>query len=68
MQAFFSTVQLPPPERGDGFQIGGPMPAGFYRSNESSLIESTRKTLESEVGEAKQQLAGLTWELESRIG
>jgi len=68
MQAFFSTVQLPPPERGDGFQIGGPMPAGFYRSNESSLIESTRKTLESEVGEAKQQLADLTRKLESRIG
>jgi len=68
MQAFFSTVQLPPPERGDGFQIGGPMPAGFYRSNESSLIESTRKTLASEVGEAKQQLAELTRQLESRIG
>ena len=68
MQAFFSTVQLPPPERGDGFQIGGPMPAAFYRSHESSLIESTRKTLVREVGEAKQHLAELTKQLESRIG
>ena len=68
MQAFFSTVQLPPPERGDGFQIGGPMTAGFYRPHEPSLIESTRKILEREVGEAKQQLAELTRQLESRIG
>jgi len=68
MQAFFSTVQLPPPERGDGFQIGGPMTAGFYRPHEPSLIESTRKILEREVGEAKQQLPELTRQLESRIG
>ncbi len=68
MQAFCSTVQLPPPERGDGFQIGGPMTAGFYRPHEPSLIESTRKILEREVGEAKQQLPELTRQLESRIG
>ena len=68
MQAFFSTVQLPAPERGDGFQIGGPMPAVFYRPHESSLVESTRKTLEREVGESKQRLATLTRQLESRIG
>ena len=68
MQAFFSTVQLPPPERGDGFQIGGPLPAAFYRPHERSLIESTRKKLEREVGAAKQQLAELSKKLEPRVG
>ena len=29
MKAFFSTVQIPPPERGDGYQIGGPIAAFF---------------------------------------
>ena len=68
MQAFFSTVQIPPPERGDGFQIGGPLPAGFYRPHEQAWADATRAGMQREVGEAKQQLANLTKQLESRIG
>ena len=68
MQAFFSTVQIPPPERGDGFQIGGPLPAGFYRPHEQAWVDATRAGMQREVGEAKQQLAKLTKQLESRIG
>jgi len=68
MQAFFSTVQIPPPERGDGFQIGGPLPAGFYRPHEQAWVDATRAGMQREVGDAKQQLAELTKQLESRIG
>jgi len=34
MKAFFSTVQIPRPVDGDAFQIGGPIPAAFYRKGE----------------------------------
>ena len=68
MQAFFSTVQIPPPERGDGFQIGGPLPASFYRPHAKALVDATRAGMQREVGEAKQQLVKLTKQLESRIG
>ncbi len=34
MKAFFSTVQILRPEPGDGFQIGGAIPAAFYRPGE----------------------------------
>ncbi len=68
MQAFFSTVQIPPPERGDAYQIGGSLPAGFYRPHEQEWAAATRAKIKREVGEAKQQLARLTKQLESRIG
>jgi hypothetical protein len=45
MQAFFNTVQIAPPERGDAFQIGGPMPADFYRQGEKQWAENKRKEL-----------------------
>ena len=67
MQAFFSTVQLPPPERGDGFQIGGPLSARFYRAHEEALINDKRARLQREAGEAKSKLAELTRQLEPRI-
>ncbi|MEE2947407.1 MAG: DUF1553 domain-containing protein [Verrucomicrobiota bacterium] len=67
MQAFFSTVQLPPPERGDGFQIGGSLPARFYRAHEEVLINNKRARLEREVSEAKSKLADLKQQLEPRI-
>ena len=43
MKAFFSTVQLMPPERGDGYQIGGPLPAEFYRRGEADWAEKQRQ-------------------------
>ena len=45
MQAFFNTVQIAPPERGDIFQIGGPMPADFYREGEKEWAENKRQEL-----------------------
>ena len=67
MQAFFSTVQIPPPLRGDGFQIGGPLSAPFYRVNEEALINDKRARLQLGAGPAKTTLADLTKELEKRI-
>ena len=43
MQAFFDTVQIARPERGDIFQIGGPMPADFYRKGEKEWAEKRRR-------------------------
>ena len=67
MQAFFSTVQIQPPLRGDGFQIGGSLPARYYRAHEEALINDKRARLQKQVGEAKTQLASLTKEPEKRI-
>lgn len=47
MKAFFNTVQLMPPERGDAFQIGGSLPASFYRKGEAEWAASKRKEIES---------------------
>ena len=67
MQAFFSTVQIPPPLRGDGFQIGGPLPARFYLPGEDELINDIRDRLKREASESKSKLAKLTKKFEQRI-
>ena len=45
MKAFFNTVQLMPPQRGDAFQIGGALPAAFYRENEAERVAKKRKEI-----------------------
>ena len=45
MKAFFATIQIPPPERGDAYQIGGPIPAEFYRKDEREWADSQRRKL-----------------------
>ncbi len=47
MKAFFNTVQIMPPERGDAFQIGGSLPAAFYRDGEKEWAESKRRSLQA---------------------
>lgn len=47
MKAFFNTVQLMPPERGDAYQIGGALPAKFYRNGEAAWAEAKQKELRS---------------------
>ncbi len=42
LKAFFNTVQIMPPERGDAFQIGGPLPADFYRKGEKDWAAKKR--------------------------
>ena len=51
MKAFFNTVQIMPPERGDAFQIGGSLPAKFYRKGEAEWAAARRKELENMQGE-----------------
>ena len=55
MKAFFATVAIPPPRRGDGFQIGGPTPAEFYRDGEEDAIEKKRDLLQQEAADANQE-------------
>ncbi|MDP7277852.1 MAG: DUF1549 and DUF1553 domain-containing protein [Planctomycetaceae bacterium] len=59
LKAFFATVAIPPPLRGDGFQIGGGLPARFYRKNEQAWAEATRKAHAAEIDTAKTELAAL---------
>ncbi len=63
MKAFFNTVQIMPPERGDGFQIGGSLPADFYRKGEKEWANKRRQEFESIQGE----LNKLTSEFKTRM-
>ena len=56
MKAFFNTVQIMPPERGDAFQIGGSLPAEFYRKGEKEWAAKKRAELEG-MGKAFDQLS-----------
>ena len=68
MKAFFSTVQIPRPEPGDGFQIGGPLPAGFYRPGEKKWAEGLRGKLDSDLKNSKKLLAEFVESLKPRLG
>jgi len=57
LKAFFNTVAIPPPEQGDIFQIGGALPAEFYRDNEQQWAEEKRKAFQEEGEAAKTELA-----------
>jgi len=63
MKAFFNTVQIMPPERGDAFQIGGSLPADFYRKGEKEWANQRRQEFES----MQEELNKLTSELKSRM-
>ena len=67
MQAFFATIQIPRPLPGDGFQIGGPLSAAFYRPGEKEWAAKKRATLQEEANLANEQLAALKKELEERL-
>jgi hypothetical protein len=68
MKAFFSTVSMTRPEPGDIFQIGGPLPADFYRPGEKDWASKTRARFEREIGESKTELAELRKSFEKRFG
>ena len=68
MKAFFSTVQIPRPEPGDGFQIGGPLPAGFYRPGEQKWAEGLRGRLDSDLKNSKKLLAEFLESMKPRLG
>ena len=66
MKAFFATVQIPPPRRGDGFQIGGPLPASFYRAGEKEWVARKKASLQGEVDAARGELEALKKTLRER--
>jgi hypothetical protein len=59
MKAFFSTVQLQRPLPGDIFQIGGPLPAAFYRKGEKEWATKLTEQRNAELGEARSLVAAL---------
>jgi hypothetical protein len=59
MKAFFSTVQLQRPLPGDIFQIGGPLPAAFYRKGEKEWATKQTEQRNAELGEARSLVAAL---------
>ena len=67
LKAFFATIQIPAPLRGDGFQIGGPLPAPFYRKGEAEWARDKEKQLRDQAASASKQLATLSAELQQRL-
>ena len=67
MKAFFATIQIPPPERGDVYQIGGALPAQFYRPAEANWVDRRRRQFHMEVEQAAEELAALRTQIESRV-
>ncbi len=59
MKAFFSTVQIPRPLPGDGFQIGGPLSAEFYRPGEKGWVEQKNAELRLTLSEFQRELSQL---------
>ena len=68
LKAFFATVSIPRPEPGDGFQIGGPLSAPFFRAGESEWVAERRAQFEQEIISSKQELATLRKQLEDKLG
>ena len=59
MKAFFATIQIPRPEPGDGFQIGGSLGADFYRDGEKDWATKKRAELQAQVANAGEELKKL---------
>jgi Protein of unknown function (DUF1553)/Protein of unknown function (DUF1549) len=59
MKAFFSTVQLQRPLPGDIFQIGGPLPAAFYRQGEKEWAAKLTEQRNTELAEPRSLVAAL---------
>ncbi len=59
MKAFFATVQIPRPLAGDGFQIGGPVKADFYRTGEKEWAAKNVQERQAELEKVQTALAEL---------
>lgn len=68
LQAFFSTVSIPRPEPGDGFQIGGSLPAEFYRDGELDWAAQKRAQLQQAADGAEAELTRIRADWQQRIG
>ena len=67
LKAFFATVQIPPPLRGDAFQIGGPTPAAFYRDGEAEWARAKEQQLREDAAGAEAKLSELIQVLKDRL-
>ncbi len=67
MKAFFSTIQIPRPEPGDGYQIGGPSPAAFYRPGEKEWAQRERQKYQQQVADAKKELEAFRADVMKRV-
>lgn len=67
MKSFFSTVQIPPPKRGDAYQIGGSIPASFYREGEADWAKSLADKLRQDAASANEKLAAFKKTISQRI-
>ncbi|HIK90424.1 MAG TPA: DUF1553 domain-containing protein [Planctomycetes bacterium] len=68
LKAFFSTVSIPRPEPGDGFQIGGSIASPFYRKDEQKWANERRIQFEREIVESKEELQQLSKSLTEKLG
>jgi hypothetical protein len=68
LKAFFATVQIPPPERGDAFQIGGSIAAGFYRKGEQEWAEKRRVEIKRQLEASNNELQQLRESISQRLG
>ncbi|HEX2521804.1 MAG TPA: DUF1549 and DUF1553 domain-containing protein, partial [Terriglobia bacterium] len=53
MKAFFATVQIEPSRIDDVQQLGGPLPAKFYRTGEKEWIDRNRAQFQKELAAAE---------------
>ena len=67
LKAFFATIQIPPPLRGDGFQIGGPTPAAFFRKGEADWAKKKEAQLREQATSAGKELAALSSQLQEQL-
>ncbi len=68
MKAFFATVQIPRPEPGDIFQIGGSLNAKFYREGENDWASKQAEAFKKQAAEADKKLAALKQQIAKRLG
>jgi hypothetical protein len=68
LKAFFSTIQIPPPRRGDIYQLGGPTPANFYLEGQADRIQQRRERLVKEAATATEKLGQLKAEWIQQLG
>jgi Protein of unknown function (DUF1553)/Protein of unknown function (DUF1549) len=59
MKAFFASVQIPPPLPGDIFQIGGSLPAEFYRDGEKDWAAKCLAVRQSELEKTQVEIGEL---------
>jgi Protein of unknown function (DUF1553)/Protein of unknown function (DUF1549)/Protein of unknown function (DUF1501) len=68
MKAFFATVQIPPPEHGDIFQLGGSIAADFYRDGEQKWADERRAEICRWIDDLKTELQQLRQSISERLG